>query len=109
MLTREQISHTTGGANGTGFRAWLDEAISRTQAYFRRSQHPDGYWWGELESNNTMEAEYVMLGQFLGQRNPEREQQIVRYLLERQRADGSWAVYYGAPGDLPRPSSVISH
>ena len=80
-------------------RRWA-EAISRTQAYFRRSEHPDGYWWGELESNNTMEAEYVMLGQFLGQRNPEREQHIVRYLLERQRVDGSWAVYYGAPGDL---------
>ena len=100
MLTREQISHSPGGPNGTGFRASLVDAISRTQAYFRRSQHPDGYWWGELESNNTMEAEYVMLGWFLGQRNPEREQHIARYLLERQREDGSWAVYYGAPGDL---------
>ena len=75
-------------------------AIGRLQDYFRRIQRPDGYWWGELESNNTMEAEYVMLCRFLGICQPERERHIVNYLLSRQQADGSWGIYYGAPGDL---------
>ena len=78
----------------------LDSAISRTQGFFRRSQYGAGYWWGELESNNTMEAEYIMLCRFLGRHNPERERHIVNYLRDKQRADGSWAIYYGAPGDL---------
>ena len=78
----------------------LNDSISRLQAYFRRIQDPAGYWWGELESNNTMEAEYVMLSRFLGHHNLERDQQIVRYLKSKQLEDGSWAIYYGAPGDL---------
>ena len=78
----------------------LDASIGRLQGYFRRIQDPDGFWWGELESNNTMEAEYVMLSQFLGHRNPERERHIVNYLRSKQLDDGSWAIYYGAPGDL---------
>ena len=80
--------------------AALDDAIGRLQDHFRSIQNVLGYWWGELESNNTMEAEYVMLSRFLGRRNPERERHIVNYLLHKQREDGSWPIYYGAPGDL---------
>ena len=75
-------------------------AIGRLQEYFRCIQNDLGYWWGELESNNTMEAEYVMLSRFLGHHNPERERHIVNYILSKQLDDGGWAVYYGAPGDL---------
>ena len=80
--------------------AAVDSAVARLQDYFRSIQNVLGYWWGELESNNTMEAEYVMLSRFLGRHNPERERHIVNYLLSKQRDDGSWAIYYGAPGDL---------
>ena len=80
--------------------AAVDSAIARLQEYFRSAQNVLGYWWGELESNNTMEAEYVMLSRFLGHHNPERERHIVNYLLSKQQDDGSWAIYYGAPGDL---------
>ncbi len=41
-----------------------NEAVQRSQDYFRRTQYPEGYWWGELESNPTMEAEYLMLCHF---------------------------------------------
>ena len=78
----------------------LDGSIERLQEYFRSIQDPAGFWWEELESNNTMEAEYVMLSRFLGRHNPERDRHIVNYLLSKQLDDGSWAIYYGAPGDL---------
>ncbi len=41
---------------GTTAGAILDEAIGRLQDHFRCIQNDLGYWWGELESNNTMEA-----------------------------------------------------
>ena len=78
----------------------VDSAISRLHGYFRDTQYDAGFWWGELESNNTMEAEYVMLCRFLGRHNPERERHIVNYLLSKQQDDGSWPIYFGAPGDL---------
>ena len=78
----------------------VNSAIARLHDHFRRIQDEAGYWWGELESNNTMEAEYVMLCRFLGHDNPDRERHIVNYLLSKQHDDGSWAIYYGAPGDL---------
>ncbi len=76
------------------------EALARTQAYFLRAQHRDGYWWGELESNSTMEAEYVMLARFLGSDEGDRIPRVAEDIRRRQLLDGSWRMYYGAPGDL---------
>ena len=78
----------------------VEAAIAQSHRYFRNSQHPDGYWWGELESNPTMEAEYLMLSQFLGRKDPERWRKIANYILTKQQTDGSWAQYYEAPGDV---------
>ena len=78
----------------------LREALVRTQQYFFRTQSEDGYWWGELESNPTMEAEYIMLTQFLGSDEGDRIPRIAEDIRRRQSADGSWRMYYGAPGDL---------
>ncbi|PKB59761.1 MAG: squalene--hopene cyclase, partial [SAR202 cluster bacterium Casp-Chloro-G2] len=77
-----------------------DQAVFRSQGYFRRTQHPDGYWWGELESNATMEAEYLMLCHFTGRHDPERWRKVSNYILSKQRSDGSWGQYYEAPGDV---------
>ena len=78
----------------------VKRAISHSHRYFRGSQHPDGYWWGELESNPTMEAEYLMLSHFLGRKNPERWRKVANYILSKQQDDGSWGQYYEAPGDV---------
>ena len=77
-----------------------DEAVRRSQDYFRRTQYPEGYWWGELESNPTMEAEYLMLCHFTGRHDQERWRKVCNYILSKQRNDGSWSQYYEAPGDV---------
>jgi squalene-hopene/tetraprenyl-beta-curcumene cyclase len=76
------------------------EALGRVKDYFLRTQHPDGYWWGELESNPTMEAEYIMLTRFLGSDEGDRIPRVAEDIRRRQSPDGSWCMYHGAPGDL---------
>ncbi len=100
ILRKSDIRSQSGGEKGAPPLEAVESSISRLQDYFRGIQDKHGFWWGELESNNTMEAEYVMLSRFLGHDNPEREKHIVNYLLSKQRVDGSWSIYYGAPGDL---------
>ena len=81
-------------------RAELDLVIDRSQAWFAREQYADGFWWAELESNATMDAEYVMLTAFLGARDEACWRGVAQDTRKYQRADGSWAMYHGAPGDL---------
>ena len=83
-----------------GVKQAADQAVRRSQDYFRRTQDPDGYWWGELESNPTMEAEYLMLCHFTGRHDAERWRKVCNYIVSKQRSDGSWGQYYEAPGDV---------
>ena len=76
------------------------KALKRTQSYFFTSQHQDGYWWGELESNPTMEAEYLMLTRFLGSDEGDRTLRVAEDIRRRQQSDGSWNMYHKGPGDL---------
>ena len=75
-------------------------AVARSRDYFVRTQAPEGYWWGELESNSTMEAEYLLLTHFLGIGDGDTWRKLANHLFKSQREDGTWGQYYGAPGDL---------
>ena len=77
-----------------------ETTIRRCQEYLRATQYPEGYWWGELESNPTMEAEYLLLTHFLGVVDESRWRKLSNYMLSRQREDGSWGQYFEAPGDV---------
>jgi len=78
----------------------LDEAIERATDWLLEHQYPEGYWWGELESNVTITAEHLFLMHILGLRTQELSEEIARYILSEQREDGSWANWYGGPGEL---------
>ena len=78
----------------------VDASIAKAIAWLDREQLPDGFWVGMLESNYSMEAEWLLAMHFLGYRHP-RQQDIVATLLKAQRPDGSWESYYQAPqGDI---------
>ncbi|MDA0769733.1 MAG: squalene--hopene cyclase [Chloroflexi bacterium] len=78
----------------------LDKSIQMSHDYLLNAQYAEGYWWGELESNPTMEAEFILLNYFLGIRDEGRNRKLVNRILGQQRDDGTWGQYYGSPGDL---------
>ncbi|HEX4453360.1 MAG TPA: squalene--hopene cyclase [Kofleriaceae bacterium] len=77
-----------------------DVIIDRSRDWFRREQYADGFWWAELESNATMDAEYILMTHFIGVHDDAIWRGVASDIRGYQRPDGSWALYEGAPGDL---------
>ena len=77
-------------------RRCLDRA---TSALLSR-QHDAGWWKGELETNVTIDAEDLLLREFLGIRSQPQTEATAKWIRSRQRADGSWATFHGGPPDL---------
>ena len=99
-LLRREAEGETEPENGWGLADQVWESIERTCRYFTRSQHPEGYWWFELESNVTITAEYLMLLVFAGIRDEEKTAKMVRHILRQQRSDGTWAIFKGGKADI---------
>ncbi len=76
------------------------DAINRAQGHLRERQAPSGWWKGELRTNVTMDAEDLLLRQFLGILQPEELDHAARWIRSQQRADGTWATFEGGPGNL---------
>ncbi len=78
----------------------IEKAVRNTCQYFAGTQHKEGYWWSELESNVTITSEYIMLLYLLELSRPRQQKGMKKYLLNHQRTNGSWGLYYGDEGDL---------
>ncbi len=63
-------------------------------------QREAGWWKGDLQTNVTMDAEDLMLRQFLGISDAEQTAQAARWIRSEQRADGTWANFHDGPADL---------
>jgi len=63
-------------------------------------QDPKGWWKGELETNVSMDAEDLLLREFLGIRTAEQTASAARWIRSCQREDGTWANFYGGPPEL---------
>ncbi len=59
-----------------------------------------GWWQGELQTNVTMDAEDMLLREFLGIRRGDETERSAAWIRSQQRADGTWTNFYGGPGDL---------
>ncbi len=78
----------------------IDLAVDRAVSHLLAVQGDEGYWWGELESNVTITAEHLFLTHILGAGDAGEWEKIARYLLSKQRSDGTWANWYDGPGNL---------
>jgi squalene-hopene/tetraprenyl-beta-curcumene cyclase len=75
-------------------------ALARGIEYLLARQHADGYWKGALDSNVSMDAEDLLLREFLGIRREDETRLAAAWIRSQQRADGSFANYPGGPAEL---------
>jgi len=78
----------------------LARGIERSREYLLSCQAGEGYWVDELESNATITAELIFFMHMTGQVDADKQEKLARYLLQTQRDDGSWTLYYGGPCDI---------
>ncbi|HEX7106276.1 MAG TPA: squalene--hopene cyclase [Acidothermaceae bacterium] len=76
------------------------DALANARDHLLALQDAAGWWKGELETNVTMEAEDLLLRQFLGIRDDETTQATARWIRAQQRADGTWSTFFAGPPDL---------
>ncbi|NBM17041.1 squalene--hopene cyclase [Streptomyces sp. GC420] len=83
-----------------GVREAAQRATARAVEHLLGRQDAQGWWKGDLETNVTMDAEDLLLRQFLGILEPGTAAAAARFIRSEQREDGTWATFYGGPGDL---------
>ncbi|HET8616865.1 MAG TPA: squalene--hopene cyclase [Actinomycetales bacterium] len=104
MTTRTRTHGTTVSPRAdTAVRPSLEDvrrSVDAATAHLRSLQHEGGWWKGELATNVTMDAEDLLLRAFLGISQPDTTEAAARWIRSQQRDDGTWATFYGGPGDL---------
>jgi len=75
-------------------------ALEKARSHLLSLQTPAGYWKTELETNVTMDAEDLLLREFLGIRTDEISRQSAAGIRSRQREDGGFAIHHGGDANL---------
>lgn len=78
----------------------VENAVTRSVQWLLSHQSEEGYWWGELEADTTLESDYVLYLHVLGRLNSPKIQKLARYIRERQLPDGGWNIFQGGPSEL---------
>ncbi|MGP8297573.1 squalene--hopene cyclase [Streptomyces inhibens] len=97
---KTEATHSTRTAVRQDTADAARRATARATDYLLSVQDPAGWWKGDLDTNVTMDAEDLLLRQFLGILDPELTEAAARYIRGEQRTDGTWATFYGGPGEL---------
>jgi squalene-hopene/tetraprenyl-beta-curcumene cyclase len=75
-------------------------ALELAREHLLSLQDDAGWWRGELQTNVTMDAEDMLLREFLGIRRAEETERSAAWIRSQQREDGTWSNFYGGPGEL---------
>src|SRR5450631_2453741 len=83
------------------FQVAVQSTVRAAAEWLIDHQKPDGHWVGPAESNACLDAQWCLALWFLGLENHPLRVRLGQSLLDTQRPDGSWQVYYDAPnGDI---------
>jgi squalene-hopene/tetraprenyl-beta-curcumene cyclase len=97
---RDDLSLAENGALVGHDRDDAVAALERAVEKLLSLQEPEGSWKGELETNVTMDAEDMLLREFLGIREPEATARSAEWIRSSQRDDGTWSNFHGGPANL---------
>ncbi|CAM5319505.1 squalene--hopene cyclase [Streptomyces atroolivaceus] len=75
-------------------------AAERSVEHLLGRQDEQGWWKGDLATNVTMDAEDLLLRQFLGIQDPDTVKAAARFIRGEQLGDGTWNTFYEGPADL---------
>src|SRR5580692_7245352 len=92
------VTHARSG--GSPALSGAESALASARDHLLSRQHDEGWWQGELETNVTMDAEDLLLREFLGIRTDEETAAAARWIRSSQRPDGTWANFRGGDADL---------
>lgn len=92
MPKKSSIPRSSGKKMGQAITSATDLQLSY--------QDPEGYWWYTLEANETIGAEYIQLMYLLDIVDNNVLNGLIARIIDEQRIDGSWSLYYGDEGDL---------
>jgi len=84
------------------------EALRKASAYLMEQKSNEGYWWGDLTADSTLESDFILLELWRhppqnGVWNPPTQpliDQAVRSILARQLPDGGFSIYEQGPSEI---------
>lgn len=84
------------------------QALDRASRYLLSRRAPDGYWWGDLTADTTLESDYILFELWRhpptgGAWNPPTRARIdraVASILARQLKDGGFSIYASGPSEI---------
>jgi squalene-hopene/tetraprenyl-beta-curcumene cyclase len=84
------------------------QALRRAVDFLLGKQHRDGYWWGDLTADTTLESDYILMELWWhppvnGVWNPptrDRVMKAARSILARQLPDGGFNIYSEGPSEI---------
>lgn len=78
----------------------VERAVARAVRWLFSAQHAEGYWWGELEADTTLESDYIFFLHVIGQTQTSKISKLANYIRARQLPDGGWSIFPGGPSEL---------
>ena len=85
------------------------QALSRAADYLLKQRKAEGYWWGDLTADTTLESDYILLELWRhppnkdGVWNPPTRARIdkaARSIAARQLPDGGFSIYEKGPSEV---------
>ncbi|SRR5579875_52264 len=78
----------------------IEGAIARGVRWLLSAQNPEGFWWGELEADTTLESDYIFFLHVIGSSHSAKISKLANYIRARQLSDGGWNIFPGGPAEL---------